>query len=323
MAQAKVVGFLSLAREALVSQRKPSDTPINNSRRQLLIHSGILGAAAAVAPSLFWSPTAQAIDTDTVDWTVEQLNAALLALRDDTFFGLIAFGVPGNDPHSEAQGVSTAAPGGIGTRADLYLAGGTDLLVPIPPPFMQQLLDSVGAYLALSPISVPEGVAATLGENQEWLLENLDNTLSQYLEEGVPNTVFAALLLNLAATRVAGAELDGPFLAPFSNLTWEQKAKVFESLDGERSWIKTTVQWRIPNPDYREATPGVLQSIIAFLLRIAGFGSYCEFAVFNPETRTIAQRPLGWVLSNYEPDSPPVSEGTDDFLGYFQDRRSV
>jgi hypothetical protein len=63
--------------------------------------------------------------------------------------------------------------------------------------------------------------------------------------------------------------------------------------------------------------------MVAFMLRISGFGSYCEFAVFNPATREVAERPLGWVLSQYAPDAPPSGIGGDDFIGYFQGRRSV
>lgn len=313
-----------------MSEDKPTRVPVNSGRRQLLIGSGVLGAAAAVNPGMafahwgrgqwdWWNPQEK---VEPVDWTVEQLRTALNALRDDTFFAMIAFGVPGNDPYSEYQGVSTPYPGGITTRADLYLAGGTDLLIPMPPEFMDQMLASIATYLKLSPMDIPEMAAEDVGENGEYILENLDRTFTELLEGEVSNSVLVALLVNLAATRVSGS-IDGPFPSPFANLTWEQKAQVFEELESYHSWLKRAITWAIPNRDYREAAPGVLNSLIAFMLRISGFGSYCEFAVFNPATREVVQRPLGWVLSQYAPDAPPSGIGSDDFIGYFQGRRSV
>ncbi|GGY75276.1 hypothetical protein [Marinobacter zhanjiangensis] len=313
-----------------MSEDKPSNVPINSGRRQLLIGSGLLGAAAAVNPGMafagwrrgHWGWGHPEENVEPVDWTVEQLRTALDALRDDTFFAMIAFGVPGDDPYSEYQGVSTPYPGGITTRADLYLSGGTDLLVPMPTAFMNQMLASIATYLRLSPMDIPEMASEDVGENGEWILENLDRTFTEYLEGEVSNSVLVALLLNLAATRVAGS-IDGPFPSPFANLSWDQKARVFEELENQHSWLRRAITWAIPDWHYREAAPGVLNLMISFMLRVSGFGSYCEFAVFNPATREVAQRPLGWVLSQYAPDAPPSGIGSDDFIGYFQGRRSV
>ena len=313
-----------------MSEDKPSNVPINSGRRQLLIGSGLLGAAAAMNPGMAfagwgrgrWGWGNPQENVEPVEWTVEQLRTALNALRDDTFFAMIAFGVPGDDPYSEYQGVSTPYPGGITTRADLYLAGGTDLLVPMPPAFMDQMMASIATYLRFSPMDIPEMASEDVGENGEYILENLDSTFTELLEGEVSNSVLVALLVNLAATRVSGS-IDGPFPSPFANLTWEQKAQVFAELENEHSWLKRAITWAIPDRDYREAAPGVMTSMIAFMLRISGFGSYCEFAVFNPATREVVQRPLGWVLSQYAPDAPPSGIGSDDFIGYFQGRRSV
>ncbi len=317
-----------------MSDNKPSDSTLNSGRRQLLIGSGILGAAAAVNPGMVlaspgrgrWKGKGRGSNQpgleENVDWTVDQLRTALDALASDTFFSIIAFAVPGNDPWSEYQGVSTAMPGGIGTRADLYLSGGVNLLVPLPAAFMQELLNSIGNYLGSYPMDIPDMAAEDVGENGEWILENLDSSLGQYLEGTASNTVLIALLVNLAATRLHG-QVDGPFPSPFANLGWEQKAKVFEELESQSSWLKRAIVWNISNRDYREAAPGVLQGIISFLMRIPGFGSYCEFAVFDAANRTIVQRPLGWVLSQYRPDAPPLPIGSDDFIGYYQGRRSV
>lgn len=312
-----------------MSETKPSNSPISSGRRQLLIGSGLLGAAAAVNPGMAfgsweWSRdnTDPSEDVESVDWTVEQLRTALDRLRDDTFFAMIAFGVPGDDPYSEYQGVSTPTPGGITTRADMYLSGGIDMLLPMPPDFMSQMLASIATYLGMSPMSISEMASEDVGENGEWILENLDSSFTTYLEGEASNSVLLTLLINLAATRMAGS-VDGPFPSPFANLSWEQKARVFEELESENSWLKRAVVWGVRDWTYREATPGVMATLVGFMLRIAGFGSYCEFAVFDPESREVAERPLGWQLSQYAPDAPPSGIGSDDFIGYYQGRRSV
>ncbi|GGY75204.1 hypothetical protein [Marinobacter zhanjiangensis] len=305
-------------------ERETLNHPLNPGRRRVLVGSGVLGAAAAVAPGLLVPGRAHAdLDNSDVQWTTEQLRAALEALRNDTFFGLVAFAVPGDDPYSQQQGVATGIPGGIGTRADLYLAGGIDRVVPLPPQFMNQLLNGIGAYLDAAPLSIPDDAAANLGDNGEWVLENLDASLGRYLEGDVPNSIMLTLLLNLVANQVIEPPGSGPFVAPFSNLSWEQKGRVMAALDGENSWLRNALRWTIPDAAFRDAAPGVLQALISFVIRIASFASYNEFAVFDPENLTVAERPLGWVLSGYEPDAPPIPDGGNDFMGYYQGRRSA
>ncbi len=105
-----------------------------------------------------------------------------------------------------------------------------------------------------------------------------------------------ATILNQTALAVfpAGA---GPFASEFSNLSFAQKAKVFDLLEG--------------NP---EAAP-----LIGILPVVVGFLAYAETAVFDPATRTISGRPIGWDLSNYS----GVSDGRDEFKGYFRNVRKA
>lgn len=302
-----------------------AEASVNVERRQMLLRTGVLGAVVAFAPGLLLRE-ARAMHSGEVAWTMENLTRALNALRDDTFSGVTAFAVPGNDNWSVAQGRTTPVPGGMTTRADLYLSGGVDRLVPLPVPFMQQLLNAVGAELAQTPLQIPDSFQTSLGVPEEWLLEHLDAELDNFLTTGVSNSVFCALLLNLVATRVNANTLSGTLLSPFSRLTWEQKAEVFRQLEAESSFVKEAIRLRMTNSAYRAATPGVLHQFAAFMLRIPGFGSYCEFAVFDAATKTLRARPLGWAISNYQPGAPttvPVAEGWDEFKGYYQNRRSV
>jgi hypothetical protein len=91
--------------------------------------------------------------------------------------------------------------------------------------------------------------------------------------------------------------VTGPFQSPFANLKFAQKAAVFAALEG---------------------TPAVAQ-LVGVLPLVVGFLTYAETAVFDPATRTIRDRPIGWDLSNYS----GVSDGRDEFRGYFRNRRKA
>jgi hypothetical protein len=95
---------------------------------------------------------------------------------------------------------------------------------------------------------------------------------------------------------------SGPFSAPFANLSFPEKVKVFAFLEGGVI------------PELRPFAPlvGVLPQFVAFLV-------YSEAGVFDPKKRTLTGTPLGWTLSKYE----GVADGRDEFKGYYQDRRKV
>ena len=113
----------------------------------------------------------------------------------------------------------------------------------------------------------------------------------------VPNLAdMVAALLNATALAVNPAG-GGPFASPYSNLSFADKARVFAALEG--------------NP---ASAP-----LVGTLPLVVGFLAYAETAVFNPATRTISGRPLGWDLSNYS----GVSNGRDELRGYFRNRRKA
>ena len=59
--------------------------------------------------------------------------------------------------------------------------------------------------------------------------------------------------------------------------------------------------------------------LVGVLPLVVGFLTFAETAVFDPVTRTISDRPLGWALCNYS----GVSDGRDEFRGYFRNRRKA
>jgi hypothetical protein len=93
------------------------------SRRVFLGRAGALGVAAALAG------LPRALDEHGL---LESAYAAEPDLVRDTFNGLVAFIVPGNDEYSVAQGHSTPTPGGIAAGATGALISGLDSYVPAP-----------------------------------------------------------------------------------------------------------------------------------------------------------------------------------------------
>ena len=105
----------------------------------------------------------------------------------------------------------------------------------------------------------------------------------------------AAILNGLA--QAVDATPGGPFVSPFANLTFAEKAAVFQAMDA--------------TPQFAPLA-GVLPPFVAFLC-------YSESGTFDPLTRTLTGEPLGWQLCQYQ----GVSDGRAEFRGYFQNRRSA
>lgn len=84
---------------------------------------------------------------------------------------------------------------------------------------------------------------------------------------------------------------SGAFLSPFARLSFAEKATVFQIMDAT---------------DSLKLLGGLLPLFVAFFC-------YSEAGVFDPVTRSLTGRPVGWKLSRYE----GVSDGRDEFVGYF------
>jgi len=89
----------------------------------------------------------------------------------------------------------------------------------------------------------------------------------------------------------------GTFLSPFACLSFAEKAAVFQIMD---------------STDSLKPLSGVLPAFVAFFC-------YSEAAVFDPVTRSLTGHPIAWDLSSYQ----GVSDGRNEFLGYFENRRRV
>ncbi len=106
-------------------------------------------------------------------------------------------------------------------------------------------------------------------------------------------TAIAVVLNSMAESIAAGG--SGPFVSAFANLSFADKARVFESL---------------------EAVPA-LRFVIGVLPAVAAFAAYSEAGTFDTASRTLTARPVGWELSGYT----GVADGRDERIGYFRRRR--
>jgi len=105
----------------------------------------------------------------------------------------------------------------------------------------------------------------------------------------------AAILNDLALS--VNPSASGAFLSAFARLSFGEKVAVFQIMDGT---------------DPLKPLAGLLPAFAAFL-------SYSEAGVFDPQTRSLTGQPVGWTISAYQ----GVSNGRDEFRGYFENRRSV
>lgn len=90
---------------------------------------------------------------------------------------------------------------------------------------------------------------------------------------------------------------SGQFLSPFACLSFAEKAAVFQIMD---------------DTDSLKPLAGVLPAFVAFFC-------YSEAGVFDPVTRSLTGHPIAWDLSTYQ----GVSDGRNEFRGYFENRREV
>lgn len=166
-----------------------------------------------------------------------------------------------------------------------------------------------------TPRAEPGGIEARL---PAFLVDTLDRYLRIPGDAVVPLSSVVALLLNAGAVRVDPGSLAGPFLAPFPRLAYRRKAKVFELMEGSDADLVALLDAHLPEPFTRTAS-GLLRFLAGALLELSALGGYSEWGVFDPATRRLRGRPVGWAQSGYT----SAAEGRPEFRGYYQDRKET
>lgn len=282
-------------------------------RRTFLARIGLLGAAAG-AGGLF-PPPAMAQSPSPLPDLVEQLRPILAELARDTLNGLTAFVFPGPDEYSAAQGTPREEPGAMEARTTDFMIAALDNFVPFPDRIAQPMAAAVATGTADSGIPLP-GIeqlplqAATLDEALSALLEN---------DATIPLSLAIAGMLNLVATQVNPAAVNGAFLSPFARLSYAEKAQVFQRIEQANSDLVAMLDAEFAEPS-KDAVSGMLKFVGGALLEFVAYGSFTEWAVLT-EDKELTARPVGWDLASYLPNGPV--EGWDDFRGYYQGRTEV
>jgi len=141
------------------------------------------------------------------------------------------------------------------------------------------------AYSSAQDVNSPTEGGVNMGITDE-LIATLDDTTPF-----VPQfSATVAGVLNGLALAVAPGSAGALFVSPFANLSFAQKAAVFQIMDGT---------------DSLKLLAGILPPFVAFFC-------YSEASAFDPVTRSLNGVPLGWQLSSYQ----GVAEGRNEFLGY-------
>lgn len=292
---------------------------IELSRRQFLVRTGALGAAATLTmhPSL-----ARALGP--LDPLVDDVAApALRLLARDTICGLVVFQLPGADRYSQAQGVTSDRPGGIDAKAPETLLADLDDFLPIPESYGQALAAALSTGVSEVPLpGDPLGPLTAAGESAARRMDDALRALVRS-DSAVPLSLVIALVLNLAATRADPTSVAGAIPAsPFASLSFADKARAFELIERGDAELVALLDGGVPEP-LRASVSGLLKFVGGALLEFASFTSWVETGVFDTQTGTLTGRPVGWDLSNYMPGRLVASDGWDELKGYVDGRTSV
>jgi hypothetical protein len=285
------------------------------ARRAFLARLGVLGAVATVGGM---APPLSASANPVLDTAVDLLRPVLAELARDTINGAAAFVVPGPDAYSRAQGTPRPEPGALEAKAPDFLMQMLDTYVPFPDEIAQPVAMAFATGLADVGIALPGALGTVLPAQ----VKAADDALRVFLEsdESIPLSLAVALALNLVASQLNPASLRGPFLAPFSRLSFAEKAEVFRLVEGPDSSLVALLDTEFPQPLNRTAS-GLVKFLGGAVLELLVFGTYTEWAVYDPRTRELSGRPVGWQLTGYRPHG--LVEGNPDFQGYYQGRTKV
>lgn len=127
-------------------------------------------------------------------------------------------------------------------------------------------------------------------------------TLDRFLPSNPPLSATTATVLNQVATNVRPASAHEKFASAFANLSFADKAKVFQTIEGFGGAEAGSIRFLFGN----------LPDVVAFLV-------YSETGVYDVHRGRLRRRPLGWRLTRYT----GTSDGRPEFKGYLEGRKAA
>ena len=130
----------------------------------------------------------------------------------------------------------------------------------------------------------------------------LIRTLDRFLPGPLPLSATAATILNGYAAQVDATSRQGTFGSLFANLSFAEKARVFQTVEGLQVENAGSIRFLVGN----------LPDLVAFL-------AYSEAGVYDAQRRRVRRRPVGWRLTRYA----GVADGRKELKGYWRGRKAA
>jgi hypothetical protein len=187
----------------------------------------------------------------------------------------------------------------------LRLQGWLEDAYAATPNIVQQTLNGLVAFIVpgRDRYSRAQGTKSrTPGGIEAGTTPVLIRTLDRFLPGALPLSATAATILNEFARQVDPAANKGTFASPFANLSFAEKARVFQTVEGLPAESAGSIRFLAGN----------LPDLVAFL-------AYSEAGVYDAKRRRVRRRPVGWTLTHYA----GVAEGRKEFKGYWQGRKAA
>jgi hypothetical protein len=193
-----------------------------------------------------------------------------------------------------------------------------DDFVPLPDRNTNAYGFALSEGLRTAPVSIPSDLALI----PLTVTDQLDEAIRAYTENDqvLPLSLVFALAMNQAAVAVNPLAVSGAFLSPFARLTYAEKLAAMAMIEGANADLVATIDGALPEPE-TESISGILRFVGGALYEFVAFGVFSEYSAFNPATKQLTGRPVGWAISGYQPNGPV--EGWDEFKGYFQGRKEA
>jgi hypothetical protein len=193
----------------------------------------------------------------------------------------------------------------VGLPDALRIRGWLEDAYAARPSVVEETMNGLVAFIVpgRDRYSIAQGTkSATAGGIGAGATPAVIETLDRFLPSNPPLSATVATILNQLATGVRAASRRGKFGSPFANLSFAEKAKVFQRVEGVSGPEAGSIRFLFGN----------LPDLVAFL-------AYSEAGVFDRRRGLLRRRPLGWLLTRYG----GTADGHAEFKGYLDGRRAA